>query len=111
MEAVVELADNERFADLPRRLLPFRFPIADGGENPPWLLRMAAETVATLQRSGVRTFVCCSAGMSRSLCVAASAIALVDDIPLVEAMAKVAATGPCDISPVLFADLCRVVGD
>jgi protein-tyrosine phosphatase len=111
IEAVVELADNEKFADLPRNLLRFRFPLADGDGNPPWMLRMAAETVGTLHRSGVHTLVCCSAGMSRSLCVTAAAIALGSDVSLVEAMAKVAASGPCDVSPALFAAFQTALGE
>jgi hypothetical protein len=111
IEAVVELADSEQFAELPRSLLRFRFPLADSEGNPPWMLRMAAETVGTLHRSGVRTLVCCSAGMSRSLCVTAAAVALGSDIPLVEAMAKVAASGPCDVSPALFAALQIALGE
>src|ERR1043165_3254275 len=76
VEAVVELADSEPFAVLPRELVRCRFPLSDGGDNPAWLLRLAAESVAALLRAGVPVLVCCSAGMSRSVCVAAAGVAL-----------------------------------
>ena len=46
IEAVVELADSEQMAILPRELIRRRFPLSDGGTTPPWLLRMATESVA-----------------------------------------------------------------
>src|SRR5215468_3039219 len=74
--AVVELADSEQLAVLPRDLVRCRFPLSDGGDNPPWLLRLAAESVAALLRAGVPTLVCCASGLSRSVCVAAGGLAL-----------------------------------
>jgi hypothetical protein len=72
IEAVVELADNEPLAVLPRELVRCRFPLSDGGENPNCLLRFAAESVATFLRAKVPTLVCCSGGMNRSVCIAAA---------------------------------------
>ena len=66
IEAVVELADSEQVAVLPRELVRCRFPLSDGGINPPWLLRMASDAVAALIRADIPTLVCCAAGMSRS---------------------------------------------
>jgi protein-tyrosine phosphatase len=109
IEAVVELADNEQLADLPRSLIRLRFPLSDGGENPPWLLRLATDSVASLLGTGVPTLVCCSGGLSRSICVAAGAVALVAELPLVEALAKVIGSGPADVSPGLFAQLHRAL--
>jgi hypothetical protein len=37
----------------------------DGGDNPLWLLRLPAESVAALLRAGVPALACCSARMSR----------------------------------------------
>ncbi|MCA9067699.1 MAG: dual specificity protein phosphatase family protein [Planctomycetaceae bacterium] len=82
VEAVVEVADSEPLAELPRSLIRCRFPLSDGGENPAWLLLLAATTVSTFLQSGVPTLVCCSAGMSRSVCVAAAGIALKKGISL-----------------------------
>jgi hypothetical protein len=100
--AVVELADSELMAILPRELVRGRFPLSDGGDNPAWLVRLAAETVAALVRGGATVLVCCSAGMSRSLCVAAGAIALAEGLPLAEALREVAESGSADVSPRLF---------
>src|ERR1700758_3746667 len=101
--AVVELADSEPLAVLPRDLVRCRFPLSDGGDNAPWLLRLAAETVAALLRAGVPALVCCSAGMSRSLCVAAGGLALAENRPLPESKALVVGAGPADVSPRLLA--------
>src|SRR5262245_29491989 len=98
IEAVVELADSEQLAVLPRELVRCRFPLSDGGDNPEWLLRLAADSVAALLRAGVPVLVCCSAGMSRSVCAAAAGVALVDGRPLTEALALVVGSGPADVS-------------
>jgi hypothetical protein len=108
--AVVELADSEPFAVLPRELVRCRFPLSDSGENPPWLARLAAESVAALLRAGVPVLVCCSAGLSRSLCVAAGGIALAEARPLAESLAVVAGSGPADVSPGLLMQLQQVLG-
>jgi hypothetical protein len=100
--AVVELADSEPFAVLPRELVRCRFPLSDGGDNSLWLLRLAAETVAALLRAGVPVLVCCSAGMSRSLCVAAGGIALAEGRSLADSLSVIAGSGPADMSPRLL---------
>ena len=105
IQAVIELADNEPFATLPRELIRCRFPLSDGGPNASWLLRMACESVAALLRSEVRTLICCSNGMSRSVCVAAGSISLAEGVLLREALTRVAASGPADVSPELFDQL------
>ncbi|MFO0929884.1 MAG: hypothetical protein U0736_23135 [Gemmataceae bacterium] len=107
--AVVELADSEPMAMLPRELIRCRFPLSDGGGNPPWLLRLAAETVAALLRGGVPTLVCCGAGMSRSVCVAAAAVALVERRPLDDTVREVATTGPADVAPGLLTELAACI--
>jgi hypothetical protein len=37
IEAIVELADNEQLATLPRDLIRLRFPLSDGGANNGWV--------------------------------------------------------------------------
>src|SRR5262245_25357955 len=96
VEAVVELADSAALATLPRELVRCRFPLSDGGDNPPWLLRLAAGSVAALLRARVPTLVCCGGGMSRSVCVAAAGVALAESRPLDEALRVVAESGPTD---------------
>ena len=108
--AVVELADSEPMASLPRDLVRCRFPLADGSGNPAWLLRVAAETIATFLHAGVPTLVCCGSGMSRSVCLAAAGLSLADHRPLRETLAAVAAAGPADVSPALLADLQNTLG-
>ena len=110
IEAVVELADNEQLAILPRELIRCRFPLSDGGDNPSWLLRMAAESVASLLRAGMPVLVCCSAGMSRSVCVAAGGIALAEGRPLPESLIAVVGSGPSDVSPGLLMQLQEALG-
>ncbi len=105
VEAVVELADGDQIAVLPRELIRCRFPLSDGGDNPPWLLRLASESVAALLRAGVPVLVCCSAGMSRSVCVAAAGVSLADGRPLAEALSAVVGAGPADVSPGLWVQL------
>jgi hypothetical protein len=105
IEAVVELADSEAMAALPRELVRCRFPLSDGGPNPPWLLRMAADAVATLLRAGVPTLVCCASGMSRSVCIAACGLAVAEGRPLDEILAAVVGSGPADVSPGLLAQV------
>jgi hypothetical protein len=107
--AVIELADSEPLAMLPRELVRCRFPLSDGGDNPPWLVRLAMESVAGLLRAGVPTLVCCGCGMSRSVCLAAGGLALADVRPLREALAEVAGSGPADVSPALLAQVQAVL--
>ena len=99
IEAIIELADNEQFTVLPRELVRGRFPLSDGGDNPLWLLRLAADTVAVLLKAEVPVLVCCSAGMSRSLCVAAGGLVLNEGLSLPEALSIVVGNGPADVSP------------
>lgn len=105
IEAVVELADNEPLANLPRELIRCRFPLSDGSENPAWLLRLAAQSVATFLREKVPVLVCCSGGMNRSVCIAAAGLALTEGRPLTESLMKIVGSGPADVSPSLLAQL------
>jgi protein-tyrosine phosphatase len=91
-------------------LIRCRFPLPDGGDNPPWLLRLAAGSAAALLRTGVPVLVCCSAGMSRSVCAAAGGVALAEGRPLAEALSAVVGSGPADVSPGLLVGLRRVLG-
>jgi hypothetical protein len=103
VEAVVELADNEPLASLPRELVRLRFPLSDGGDNPDWLLRLAVNSVAALLKAGVPTFVGCSCGLSRSVCVVAAGLALLEGTPFDQVLLSVAQSGPADVSPGLLA--------
>jgi len=103
--AVVDLALKEAPAVVPRDLVYCRFPLLDGSGNAPWVLRAAVQAVASLLQAGVPALVFCGAGMSRSVCVAAAAIARVRGCPLAEALQLVARAGPADVSPGFLAEL------
>ena len=111
IEAVVELADNELLAILPRELVRCRFPLSDGGENQAWLLRLASESVAVFLRAQVPVLVCCSGGMNRSVCIAAAGVALADKCSLREALLGIVQSGPADVSPRLLAQLQNALVD
>jgi hypothetical protein len=103
--AVVDLALNEPPIPISRELVYCRFPLADGPGNPPWLLRAAVDSVASLLRSGTPTLVACGAGMSRAPSVAAMAIAMVSGRPPFECLAWVSGDGACDVSPGFWKEL------
>jgi hypothetical protein len=109
IKAVVELADSEPFATLPRELIRCRFPLSDGGGNPLWLMRLAVESVAALIRADVPTLVCCGCGMSRSVSIAAGGLAQAEGLSLDEALKVVAGSGPVDVSPGLWAEMRRIL--
>src|SRR5262245_45506834 len=107
--AVVELADSEPLASLPRELVRCRFPLSDGGGNPLWLVRLSVEAVAALVRAGVPTLVCCGSGMSRSVCITAGGLALAEGRALAETLSTIAGSGPTDVSPGLLAEVKAVL--
>lgn len=110
IEAVVDLADGEPPVAHPRSFLALRFPLLDGGENPPWLLRLAVGATADLIRARVPTLVHCSAGLSRTPAVAAAALARAASLPPADALARVARAGAADVAPALWADLLAALG-
>jgi len=108
--AVVELADNEPPATLPRELVRLRFPLADGGDNPEWLLRLAVNSVVALLDADVPTLIACSCGLNRSVCLAAAALAPKDGLHFEEMLLNVAKAGPADVSPRLAAQFQAALG-
>ncbi|HJT76403.1 MAG TPA: hypothetical protein VJ739_04300 [Gemmataceae bacterium] len=108
--ALVDLALNEPPVTVTRELVYCRFPLLDGPGNPPWLLRLAAETTAALVRSGTPTLVFCSGGMSRSPAVAAAALALATGRPPDSCLAEVCRSGPADLSPGLWQEVTSLFG-
>jgi hypothetical protein len=111
IEAVVDLAMLCEPVVPPRELVYLRFPLTDGAENPPWQLSAAVHAVAGLVRLGVPTLVACDGGMSRSLVIATAALwfRMPLKTSLDEVLAKLAAGGPCDVHPRLWADVKRFV--
>ncbi len=51
--AVVDLAINEKPAQLGRELIYCRFPINDGDGNPDWLLGLAIQTIVSMVRNEI----------------------------------------------------------
>jgi hypothetical protein len=102
IEVVMEVADSEPLADLPRVLVRLRFPLSDGGSNPAWLLHLAADSLASLIRNNIPTLVCCSMGLSRSVCAAAAGLSIATAREPAEALAWVTNSGPADVSPLLW---------
>lgn len=106
--ALVDLALIEKPAAISRELVYCRFPLLDGTGNAPWLLRAAVVTTASLLGSGVSTLVCCSAGMSRSVSIAAAALAVVEQRPPADCLMQVVGTGAADVSPGLWNEVSRL---
>ena len=101
IEAIVDLAAMDEPVQPTRELVYLRFPLADGAENPPWLITAAVQAVSGLVRLGTPTLVACDGGMSRSIVIAAAGVWF--QMPLKtsldDALEKLATTGPavlCD---------------
>ena len=107
--ALVDLAAEELPAPLTRDLICCRFPLVDGPDNPPWLLRLAVDTTAVLLRARTPTLVFCGVGLSRSPAVAAAAVALVSGRPPDDCLADLAEAGPHDVAPGLWQSLKDVL--
>ena len=107
--AVVDLAVEEPPAVAGHEMVYCRFPLLDGTENPPWLLRAAIEMTATLLRQKVPTLVACSSGVSRAPAIAAAALVLLGRPNLQDAMLYLADFGQCDVSAGLLQDVVQVV--
>jgi protein-tyrosine phosphatase len=108
IELLIDVAIEEPPVVLPRDVAYCRFPIHDGDGNSPEMLISAIDAATRFVRGNRRTLVACSAGMSRSPAIAAAVISRLNKIPLDEAIQRVATTGPCDISPRLWADLLKL---
>lgn len=109
IKAIVDLAANEKPPTITRDVVYCRVPLIDNAGNPPWLVRLAVHTVASLLRERVNTLVFCSAGMSRSPAIIAGAIAWHTGSELRNALESVVAGAAHDVSPGLIADVQRAL--
>ncbi len=109
IEAVFDLASNEKPQSIPREIIYCRFPLIDGGDNSQEVLEAAIDSLTTLVAKQIRTLVVCSAGMSRSVAVTAAALALTNQMPVQDAMITLAGDSPHDVSPLLWNDIVRIV--
>jgi hypothetical protein len=105
IEAIIDLALEERPVSPTRELIYLRFPLLDGTGNPEWLLRIALNALEELMRSGVQTLVACGAGMSRSPALIAVAIAQFMDIEPTKALMSLSSEGSYDVSPGVWQEL------
>jgi hypothetical protein len=105
--AVVDLAYEEPPAQLPRSLAYCRIPLTDGAGNDPKLLRLALDTLQSLLSTGVPTLVACGAGMSRSPCIAAAALAVYHGASPDETLRSLLEHEPHDVSPAFWNDVVR----
>lgn len=106
IEAVVQLALEEPPLAPPRELIYVRFPLVDGAGNRAPALELAISTVSSLLKYEIPTLLCCGAGMSRSVVIAAAALMKLGIGGLQTAVGGRSA----DVSPALWADverLCR----
>ena len=110
IQAVVDLAYEERPADLPRQLIYCRFPLNDGGGNDPQMLRLAVECVANLISQNTRTLVACFAGMSRSPCIAAAALAIHSNESPNEILQGISEWKRLDVSALFWQDVIEACG-
>lgn len=109
INALVHVALEELLPQLSRELLYCHFPIVDGAGNSQQLIAVALDTTVALLRASLTTLVCCSAGMSRSPCIAAGALAIINDCDPSESLAIVASDQAHDISPALWEAITKAV--
>ena len=103
--AVADLAGNELPIAYPRDVSYCRFPLVDGTDNPPWLLRSAIACVSEWVRAGTPTLVFCSAGLSRTPAVTAVSLARTAGNSPTDMLKLVTGDAGHDVSPGLWIDL------
>jgi hypothetical protein len=105
VQAVVDLALEERLEPPPRDLIYLRHPLRDGGGDSPAQLRTAVASVGRLLIEGIPALVACGAGMSRSPSVAVVAIAMHRQERAEDRLQRVVAHGPRDVSPLFWQEI------
>jgi hypothetical protein len=108
--ALVDLAGNEPPLSPPRDLVYCRFPLIDGAGNPPWMLQIAIRTASELLQRNTPTLIFCSAGMSRSVAIAAAALSSVHGTTLEMELERVVRGTCADLSPGLWRDVKDAMG-
>jgi protein-tyrosine phosphatase len=106
--AVVDLAMEEAPILFPRDMTYCRFPLIDGAGNTPAMIQAAIDTTVCFIRGEVPTLVACDGGMSRSPAIVAAALADVEGTTLEQALLRVAALGPHDVSTTFWAEVQHV---
>ena len=104
IQAIVDLARDEKPAQPSRELIYIRTPIVDGSGNSAQRLALAIQSTATLISQGTPTIIACSAGMSRSPAILAAALALHYGKSPDSVLDGLIVDNPCDLSPTLWID-------
>ena len=105
IRAVVQLAYEEMPISLPREFISYRFPLLDGADNDPELLRLAVASLTQLLERKFATLVCCQAGLSRAPGIASAAMARLTGTPFADCVKLIAAHRACSIHPAFLAQL------
>ena len=108
IRALVQLAFEESVIQPPRDLLYLRIPLLDGVGNRADCLALAIRAVSELLSRRVPTLVCCGAGMSRSPCIVAAALAMASDLPP-EVCLGMATSGTHSSRLSLWCEVCELV--
>jgi protein-tyrosine phosphatase len=103
--AVVDLAMEETPILFPRDVAYCRFPLVDGAGNTPALIEAAIATTVSFIRGKVPALVACDGGMSRSPAIVAAALAAIEETSPEQALERVAAAGPHDISTTFWKEV------
>lgn len=102
---MVDLALEERPAQLGREMIYLRFPILDGEDTSLGRVEIAIRAVVWLVEYECRTLIACGAGMSRSPAIAAAALGIITARNLEDCLASIVAGAPCDVSPGLWSQV------
>ena len=89
----------------------FRFPLDDGSGNDLDLMWVAIVSVLNLLAKDIPTLVCCGAGMSRSPAIVAAALSMAEQSSLEDCLKMVTEHHAADVSPGLWADVKRAMGE
>jgi hypothetical protein len=109
IEALVQLAAEEKPPQPPRELVCCHFPLVDGTGNRSALLLLAIRTLAELLKMRMPTLVSSGAGASRAPAVAAAALALIHHEPIEECLRRIVVCHPSDVSPGFWSEVTGVL--
>lgn len=107
--AIVDLAIEEPVPAIPRVTNYCRFVVTDDGENHPANLLAAIQSTATFLAGGHLTAVCCNAGLNRSPCIAAAALAYNSCSDPVRTLELIAQLKHIDVNPSLWNQIVVVL--
>lgn len=112
VEAVVRLTHTAPETPYPESLAVDTVPLVDGPQNDPAATRRAVARLRDRLAAGETTLVHCSAGASRSVAVAAGALALVRGVAFDDALGTVRSEhGPSQPHPAVVANARAAVAD